>query len=719
MRKQFVVASFLLILIVSQSIAGEGMWIPSLLKHFNIKDMHKKGFRLSVEEIYSINQASLKDAVVIFGGGCTGELISSQGLLLTNHHCGYGYIQKHSTMEDNYLDDGFWAKSREEELPNPGLTATFLIRIEDVTDRVMQVVKEGMSEDKRKQLVDQTIREIESKAVEGTHYDAVIKPFYYGNEYYMFIYETFKDIRLVGTPPSSIGKFGRDRDNWMWPRHTGDFSMFRIYGDRNNEPAEYSEDNVPYNPKKHLSISLEGYEKDDFTMILGYPGSTEQYLTSHAIRLIQDYRNPQRIKLRDMRLKVMEKYMDRSERIRLKYASKQSSVSNSWKRWKGEIRGLKRLNAIEKKERLEKEFKAWVDAKKSRRNVYESLVNSFAEIYKAYKPYAMARDYFLEAGYYAIELMRFAGRWNAVASLDNPKHLYDTRERLDIQNFYNDYVPTIDREICPKMLEAYYRNVDETFHPGIFQTIKEQFDGDFKAYTQYLFSNSLFADSVQTRKFLEDFDLRDTIRVKEDPAYELAGSFMDVYQQTIRPGVEGYQKQLDSLYRIYVGALRSMQEGKIFWPDANFTMRVAYGTVKDYNPRDAVVFKYHTTLAGVMKKNLQDMPSYSVPARLRELYKKKDYGRYANKAGEMPVCFIASNHTSGGNSGSPVINAHGELIGINFDRNWEGTMSDMMYDPQQCRNISVDIRYVLFIIDKFADAGHLIEEMNLQGAMAP
>ena len=338
MKKQFVVAYLLLILTVSQSFAGEVMWIPSLLRHFNIKDMHKKGFRLSAGEIYSINQASLKDAVVIFGGGCTGELISDQGLLLTNHHCGYGYIQKHSTIEHNYLDKGFWAESGKEELPNPGLTATFLIRIEDVTDQVMQGVDVGMSEDKRKQLVDQAIREIESKAVAGTHYNAVTKPFYYGNEYYMFIYETFKDIRLVGTPPSSIGKFGRDRDNWMWPRHTGDFSLFRIYADRNNEPAEYSEDNVPYKPKKHLPISLEGYEKDDFTMILGYPGNTEQYLTSHAISLIQNYRNPQRIKLRDKRLKVMEKYMERSEKIRLKYASKQSSVSNSWKRWKWNTR---------------------------------------------------------------------------------------------------------------------------------------------------------------------------------------------------------------------------------------------------------------------------------------------------------------------------------------------------------------------------------------------
>ncbi len=713
MNRKFLLTFFLFFFLCSYSFSGEGMWILSLLKQFNIEDMHEKGFRLSAEEIYNINRSSLKDAVVIFGGGCTGEVISDQGLLLTNHHCGYRYIQKHSTVEHNYLKDGFWARSKKEELVNPNLTATFLIRIEDVTERVLAGVKEGMSEEERQAAVDEAISVIENEAVKGTHYEAVTKPFYYGNEYYMFIYETFKDVRLVGTPPSSVGKFGGDEDNWMWPRHTGDFSVFRIYANENNEPADYSEDNVPYTPKKHLPVSLEGYEKGDFTMVMGYPGRTEQYLTSHAVRLVQKYRNPHRIKLRDKRLEIMEKYMDKSEAIQLKYASKQSGVSNSWKRWKGEIRGLKRLNAIQKKQHLEDSFTRWVSQKPSRKEAYGGLIESFGRLYEDYKPYIMARDYFREAAYYAIELMQFASRWTALAHVKDQKQLTQTKSGMNIQGFYEDYVPAIDREICPQLLKSYYEHVKEAFHPEIFERIEEAFRGDFKAYSEYLFEHSLFVDSAEARKFLENFELADTSKIKADPAYKLADSFLDLYYRTVMPGYEQYNTRLDSMYRIYVRGLRTMQEEKVFWPEANFTMRVAYGEVRGYHPRDAVAYEHQTTLEGVMEKNRKGLKAYKIPEKLRRLYEDKHYGRYANEAGEMPVCFIASNHTSGGNSGSPVINANGELIGINFDRNWEGTMSDIMYDPAQCRNITVDIRYVLFIIDHFAEADHLVEEMTL------
>ncbi len=713
MKKRHFLLFLTALFLSAQATAGEGMWIPSLLKQFNIKDMEEEGFRLSAEQIYSINHSSLKDAVVIFGGGCTGELISDQGLLITNHHCGYGAIQEHSTMEHNYLKDGFWADSREEELSNPGLTATFLVRIEDVTDRVLADVTSDMDESQRQQVIDQAIRELEQKATEGNHYKAVTKPFYYGNEYYMFIYETYKDVRLVGAPPSSIGKYGKDRDNWMWPRHTGDFSLFRIYADQNNEPAEYDPDNQPYQPKKHLPISLKGYDKGDFTMVMGYPGSTQQYLTSHAVKLIQKHRDPERIDIRDIRLEVMDKYMSRNDSIKLKYAAKQSGVSNSWKRWKGEIRGLKRMNAIEKKKQLEERFTEWAQGNPVRLDTYGGLIETFDQTYQDYKPYAMARDYFREAAYYGIELMRFASAFDPLANTDQQENVSQAISELKVDDFFKDYVPAIDREIAPQMLKIYHKNIDPQFHPDIFSQIEQDHQGDFKAYAKQLYEESLFADSARVHDLLDDFQLKDTSRILNDPAFRLAESFIDLYREDIMPGYEKYNVKLDSLYRIYVEGLRTMQEDKTFWPDANFTMRVAYGEVKGYKPRDAVVYKHQTTLEGVMQKNRKGLKVYQLPDKLKELYRNKQYGRYANEEGEMPVCFIASNHTSGGNSGSPVINANGELIGVNFDRNWEGTMSDIMYDPTQCRNITLDIRYPLFIIDHFAEADWLLEEMTL------
>src|SRR6056297_2151778 len=438
MKKFGFLSLIIFALFFSKSFAGEGMWIPSLLSKFNIEDMHKEGFRLSAEDIYSINHSSLKDAVVIFGGGCTGELISDKGLLITNHHCGYGSIQEHSTMHHNYLEDGFWADNREEELSNPGLTATFLVRIEDVSERVLQHLNEQMSEQERQHVTDSVVTEIEKQATEGTHYRAVTKPFYYGNEFYMFIYETYKDVRLVGAPPSSIGKYGKDRDNWMWPRHTGDFSLFRIYAGKNNEPAEYDPDNKPYAPKKHLPISLNGIEKGDFTMVMGYPGSTEQYLTSHAVNLVVNKRNPQRIKLRDKRLEVMEKYMEKSESIKIKYATKHSRVSNSWKRWKGEIRGLKRLNAIQKKQKLESNFTKWISEKPERKESYGSIIEEFSQTYENYTPYVMAMDYFREAGYSAIEIMRFS--YNFKALLETPNNGVKENLKDRTKDFFKDYI---------------------------------------------------------------------------------------------------------------------------------------------------------------------------------------------------------------------------------------------------------------------------------------
>lgn len=695
--------------------AGEGMWIPSLLKHFNIDDMHEKGFRLSAEDIYNINNSSIKDAVVIFGGGCTGELISDEGLLITNHHCGYRNIQSHSSVEHNYLKDGFWAEDKSKELANPGLDATFLVRIEDVTDDVLEGVEENMTEDERRSIIEKNTKSIEEKAVEGTDHEAVTKPFYYGNEFYMFVYKTYNDVRLVGAPPSSIGKFGRDTDNWMWPRHTGDFSLFRIYADENNEPAEYSDDNVPYKPKKALDISLKGFGKGDFTMVLGYPGSTQQYLTSHGVELIAETRNPHRIDLRDKKLEVMEKYMEQDEAIKIKYAAKQSGVSNAWKKWQGEIRGLERYNAIEKKQELEDKFVEWVQSSPEYQDKYGGLLENFEQTYTDFQPYALSRDYFIETVYYGIEILRFASNFGNLLGMKEEDEIEEKTEDLvsSSQKFFKDYVVDIDREISPKLLKAYYENIEERFYPSVFGEVEEDYNKDFSKYTGDLFDNSIFTDSTEVYNFLKKYSPADSSVILDDPAFRISQSFAKVYEKEIVPKHRTYNVKLDSLSRIYVDALRTMQDDKIFWPDANFTMRVAYGQVEGYEPRDAVVYHYQTTLDGVIEKNRQEIKDYKIPQKLKELYEAKDYGRYSMDNGKLPVCFIASNHTSGGNSGSPVLNANGELIGVNFDRNWEGTMSDIMYDPEQCRNISLDIRYALFIIDKFAGASHLIEEMNI------
>lgn len=713
--KKFVSFVFIMAFVFNISNAGEGMWIPSLLKKFNIKDMHKKGFKLSAEEIYSINNSSLKDAVVLFGRGCTGEIISDEGLLITNHHCGYGAIQSHSTVENNYLKEGFWAQNKDQELANPGLEATFLVRIEDVSKKVLKNVTPDMTEAERSQTIQKAIEKVEKKATEGTNYNAVTKPFYYGNEFYMFIYETYKDVRLVGAPPSSIGKFGGDSDNWMWPRHTGDFSLFRIYADENNEPAEYSESNQPYNPKKHLTISLEGYEEGDFTMVMGYPASTEQYMTSHGVNLIKNVRHPKRISIRDKRLEVMNEYMAESESIKIKYAAKQSGASNAWKKWKGVIRGLERYNAIKKKKQLENRFRKWAKAQKKRKEKYDGLLPAFKQTYAEAKPLYIARDFFVETGYYGIELVRFARGFGSLLRANANDTIADMTAKVQshAKDFFKDYVENIDREICPKMLKAYHENVDERFHFAVFDKIDKEFDGNYHKYVNNLYDNTIFTDSNKVYNLLANFDLKDTSVIQKDPAYKLAKQYFDTYTKHIRPVYNQKNTKLDSLYRIYVTGLQKMKEDKVFWPDANFTMRVAYGEVKGYNPRDAVVYRHYTTLEGVMEKNRKGIKDYKVPEKLKALYQQKDFGDYAREDGTMPVCFVATNHTSGGNSGSPVMNDEGQLIGVNFDRNWEGTMSDIMYDPSQCRNISLDIRYPLFIIDKFANADHLIEEMTI------
>ncbi|MFO7843912.1 MAG: S46 family peptidase [Bacteroidales bacterium] len=691
--------------------ADEGMWIPLLIEKYNIEDMQEKGFKLSAEDIYSINQDCLKDAIVIFGRGCTGELISNQGLILTNHHCGYGAIQQHSSVDHDYLTDGFWAMSQEEELSNPGLTATFLKRIEDVTDKALEGVTEDMSEEERNAKIRENSKNIQEQAEKDNHYNASVRSFYYGNQYFLFVYEVYKDVRLVGAPPSAIGKFGGDTDNWMWPRHTGDFSVFRIYADTNNQPAEYSSDNVPYKPKKHLPISIKGIDEGDFTMVLGYPGGTSYYVTSDEIKWIKNISNPNKVELRDIRLEVMNKYMDNNDTIRIKYASKNAGVSNSWKRWKGEIIGLERLNAVEKKMELEYQFRKWAE---SNANEYVGLLENFSTVYKNTEKYDIAYDYYSEA-IRAVEIVRFASRFEEIVEMiESNADKNEIEEELESlkqlqERFFKDYVQKIDREIFYKLLPKYYDNVSREFHPDLDVL---DFSGDYEKFVEKLYQNSVFDNPKELNEILSIDHIDKLGDLKEDAIYEFYQLFNHVYQSEIKPKRDSLNYITQTLYRSYMKGLMEMQDDKILFPDANFTMRVSYGDISGSYPRDGIKYQYYTTLDGVMEKDNPEIYDYDVPERLKEVYQKKDFGRY-EVDGTVPVCFLATNHTTGGNSGSPVLDAEGNLIGLNFDRVWEGIMSDMIFDPKQSRNISVDIRYVLFIIDKYAGATHLIDEMTI------
>ncbi len=699
--------------------ADEGMWLPMLLKQLNEADMQKKGMRLSAEDIYSVNKSSLKDAIVQFGAGCTGEIISNQGLLLTNHHCGYGQIQSHSSVENDLLTNGFWAMTKDQEKPNPGLTATFIVRMEDVTKQILVDIPAGLSEAEREKRVQANIKKVQAQTTAGTHYDAIIRPFFYGNEYYMYVTETFKDIRLVGAPPESIGKFGGDTDNWMWPRHTGDFSLFRIYAGLDNKPAAYSPNNKPYVPKHHLPISLAGIQEGDFTMVFGFPGRTTEYLPSQAVREIAEISDPAKVKIRTVKLGILDQDMKADPRVRIQYAAKYASVSNAHKKWIGEMRGLRKLNAIAKKQELERQFANWVAQETGRKATYSQVMPQFEQNYATLaKGITLARDYFNEA-VLGVELLNYAQSYlNLAASLQGtPETKSDAQEQIDklskgAAGFFKNYNLPTDKKVFTALLQLYVNDLEAQFQPEVLQTLTKQYKGNWAAYADYVYANTNLASEEKVQSLLKLSPTQLQAKLLADPAVQLLNGFATVYRTKVLPTYTALNDQNTLLNRTYLQGLREMQKDRKFYPDANLTLRVSYGQVDTYKPADGVTYDYYTTLEGIIEKEDPIIPDYKVPAKLKELYQKKDYGQYGMN-GQMPVAFIASNHTTGGNSGSPVINARGELIGTNFDRNWEGTMSDIMYDPDRVRNISMDARYFLFIVDKFAGAGHLVKEMTL------
>lgn len=721
MKKKLLVFGFLFSMLLPSLYADEGMWLPLLLKKKEA-DMQKNGMRITAEDIYSVNRSSLKDAVMLFGGGCTGEFVSREGLVLTNHHCGYSYIVSHSTVERDYLTNGFWAANKSEELPCKGLSVTLLVYMEDVTEKVLEGVNNDMAEKDRAALIEKNIENIKKKATENNHYQADIKPFYYGNQYFMYVNEVFTDVRLVGAPPSNIGKFGGDTDNWMWPRHTGDFSVFRVYADKDGKPRDYSKDNVPYKPKKYLSINISGAEEGDFTFVFGYPGTTRQFLTSQAVDFVQNVEDPTRIKLRTECLNVYNEAMQKSPAQRLRYASTVASIANGWKKWQGELKGLKRMNAIEKKKAFERDFNKWANLTEENRERYGGLLADFDKYYsqsiEAKKSYIYMNEALL-----ASDAMLYALRLLTLADISTDESVPEEKVKENAENTYGylmeyfsqDYEnhKEVDRDIFVRTMTIFYNDFAKDRYVWLRKNVESGKYDNAEAYFTDVYNSSLLSNPKKAEKLLKKYKRKKAEELMEDPMVEILGAVLSKFRKIDMVELNGINEKLDSLYRVYVEGIMKMDTVKEFYPDANLTLRVAYGNVKSYKPRDGVEYMPYTTIEGIMEKENPQIYDYVVEERLKQLYNAKDYGVYANEKGELPVAFIASNHTTGGNSGSPVLDADGNLIGINFDRNWEGTMSDIMYDPDQCRNISLDIRYCLFIIDKFAGAKHLIDEMTI------
>lgn len=702
----------LLVLFVLPTFAQQGgMWIPSLLKGSNEAEMKALGMKISADDIYSVNTSSLKDAVPHFDGGCTAEMISSKGLLLTNHHCGYDNIQSHSTVEHDYLTDGFWAYKMSDELPNKDLTVTFIIKIEDVTAKIFEGVTGLATEIEKQKKIQQNMAALSKSFPREAWQEAMIRTFYDGNQYLLFVTETFKDVRLVGAPPSSIGKFGSDTDNWVWPRHTGDFSLFRIYADKNNHPAEYAIDNVPYQPKHFFPISAKGIQENDFTMVMGYPGRTQEYLPSFAVEQIVNDLNPAKIEIRDAALKVQDGFMRKDNAIKIQYASKYAGVANYWKKWIGETKGLKKSNAVALKKDFEKKFQERVN-KAGKQSEYGTLLSDFEKNYNEIKPYAIAKDYFTEVVLRNSEILSFGYRLYQLEQVYNSKgdQAFTDRKNNLIAGFeglYKDYSAPVDEKVFEQLIHLYATKSPKQFLPESIQKINPAVSA------RLIFDNSKLTNYNGLKELLNG-DAKSVVeRINQDPAYQLVKLIADSYQKIVAPKFDEINIKNIALQRTYMkGIMEFFPYDRIF-PDANSTLRVTYGQVKGYKPSDAVVYEPVSYLDGVIEKYVPGDYEFDVPKKLIDLYYAKDFGNYADKNGKMPLAFIATNHTTGGNSGSPALDANGNLIGLNFDRVWEGTMSDIYYSPEICRNIMVDARYILFIIDKFARATNLIEELTI------
>jgi molecular chaperone GrpE (heat shock protein) len=695
------------------------MWIPHLIGK-NYEDMKRMGLKLSKEDLYSINQASLKDAVVQFGGGCTGEIISPNGLLITNHHCGYGAIAGLSSVEKNYLDNGFWAYSHAQELPAQGITALFLDHIEDVTDEVNAATKK-LKGDKLNKKMEEVRKKIEERAAQNKKYTTQVKEYFNGNQYLLLVYKKYTDVRLVGTPPKSLGKFGGDTDNWMWPRHTADFSMFRVYADKNNEPAEYSKDNVPFRPKKYLPVSIKGMNEGDYAMIFGYPGRTNRYEISGGIETALTETNPSIVNIRDKRLAIMRKHMDADKSVYLKLTSGYQNVSNYWKYFIGQTEQLKRLKVVDQKKANETAFTQW--AVKNKKSEYRNLTTQYNNLVATYHPYAKYLTYYSEA-FRAPVLSRLAASLaplhdelaKAKPNADTVK-MHTKNLKTNFKAVMKTFDLATDRELFAEMTQMYYNDVNKTQHPSIFQSVifrkfgNNDQDRVFDDYTEHVYSNTFLLDSNNINAFIAEPTLE---KLDKDPAFLYAYSFVNHYEENYKKKYEDYNTKKRELAKTYIKGLMEMNEGKLFYPDANSTMRITYGTVASYEPKDAVHFDYYTTLDGAMEKYKPGDDEFDLPQELVDLYKKKDYGRYANSKGELVTCFITTNDITGGNSGSPLINGNGEWAGIAFDGNWEAMSGDIAFDKTYKRTINTDARFILFIIEKMGKAHNLLEEMDIR-----
>ena len=712
MSKKNNLLCILLMLFAFGARADEGMWLPYSINGQNLADMQRLGCKLTAEQIFSFNQPSLKDAIVQFGGGCTGELISPEGLLLTNHHCGLGQVQAHSSVEHDYLKDGFWAYSKDQELPNEGLSVLFLNYIEDVTTAVLKGVTDNMSADDREQKIAENSKRLKTEKKGKSDVRVEIVPFYHGNQYILFVYDVYKDVRLVACPPWGIGKYGADTDNWTWPRHKGDFCIFRVYTAPDGSPAEYSKKNIPMKSKHFLPISLKGVQPGDYTMILGYPGSTDRYSYSGSVKNLIELEDPAVVACRTTKLEQYRKHMDADPAVFIQYASKQAGVSNYWKYSIGQIKQLKRNKVVEKRMEQEQAFRQWVAKDKNRKAKYDGIFDEMDKYWAHQSKYTKTLIYHREAGWNGGEAVRFSMKFRqidyAISSKAVPQDkiaAFAKTMSSNVKDFFKDYDKDLDRDATIALLNLFYKDVDHNQLPATIKKVGDKTGGDFTAFVNNAFAKSIFVDENKLNAWLDK-----PKSLSKDPIFAL---MQDIVESYIALGEEAEKVDCSRADRLYMEGLMEMQKDRNFYPDANFTMRLTYGSVQDYQPADGVTYNYYTTLDGVMAKYKPGDWEFDVPKDLIKLWENKDYGRYADKNGDLVVNFITTNDITGGNSGSPVIDAQGNLIGLAFDGNWEAMSGDIAFENEVQRTICMDMRYLLFIIDKMANAQNLMKELKI------